>query len=146
MTVAPEQDTLGQVMSKPVITVNSNDTIRAAAGKMVERGIGAIVVLEDGKPVGILTERDVTKQSIKADDVMNRPVKTAMSKSLVTARENTSVQQGLELMLKHKIRRLPILDGTNMKGIVTDKDLLRWVLRVSYEPNIPGDIKAILES
>jgi hypothetical protein len=81
---------------EPVITVNADDTIRAAAGKMVERGIGAVVVVEEGKPVGILTERDVTKQSIKANDAMSKPVRSVMSKSLVTAPESMSIQQGME--------------------------------------------------
>jgi CBS domain-containing protein len=57
-----------------------------------------------------------------------------------------SVQDAFELMLKNKIRRLPILDGGKLKGIVTTQDIMRWVLRVSYEPNIPKHIQAILEA
>lgn len=142
----PKEDTLGQTMSSPVVTVYTNETLRAAAEKMVKHGIGSVLVLEGNKPVGIVTERDITKQSIKANDVMNKPVKSTMSKILVTAPPDMSVQQALELMLKDKIRRLPILEGNELKGIVTEKDLMRWVLRVSYEPNIPKHIRAILES
>jgi len=49
-------------------------------------------------------------------------------------------------MLKNEVRRLPVLDDGKLVGIVTEKDLMRWVLRVSYEPNIPPHIKSILES
>ncbi len=49
-------------------------------------------------------------------------------------------------MLKNKVRRLPILDGEELKGIVTTQDIMRWVLRVSYEPNVPKHIEAILEA
>jgi len=49
-------------------------------------------------------------------------------------------------MLKNKIRRLPVVDDGKLVGIVTEKDLMRWVLRVSYEPNIPPHIKAVLDS
>jgi CBS domain-containing protein len=142
----PNEDTLGHAMSSPVVTVGAKATLRAEARKMVEHGIGAVIVVEGNGPVGIVTERDITKQSIKSGDVMKKPVKLAMSKSLVTAPQNMSVQEGVELMLKNKISRLPIIDGEELKGIVTDKDLMRWVLRVSYEPNIPKHIQAILES
>jgi CBS domain-containing protein len=57
-----------------------------------------------------------------------------------------SVQQAFEMMLKNEVKRLPVLDDGKLVGIVTEKDLMRWVLRVSYEPNIPPHIKAILES
>lgn len=146
MAEAPNEDTLGHAMSSPVVTVTPKDTLRAAAKKMVKHGIGAVIVLDGNKPVGIVTERDITKQSIKANGVMKKPVKLAMSKSLVTAPPTMTIQQGLELMLKNKISRLPILDDGELGGIVTDKDLMRWVLRVSYEPDVPKHIQAILDS
>jgi CBS domain-containing protein len=69
-----------------------------------------------------------------------------MSKLRVTAAPKTSIQEAFELMLENKVRRLPVVDNEKLLGIVTDKDLMRWVLRVSYEPNVPPHIKAILES
>lgn len=146
MAEATKEDTLGHVMSSPVVSVTPKDTLRAAAKKMVKHGIGAVMVLDGNKPVGILTERDITKQSIKANGMMKKSVKLAMSKSLVTAPPTMPIQQALELMLKNKISRLPILDAGDLGGIVTDKDLMRRVLRVSYEPNVPKHIQAILDS
>lgn len=141
-----EEDTLGHVMSSPVTTMDVNGTLGAAAQLMVQHDIGAVIVVEGKNPVGIITERDITKQVIKGNDVVKKPVKQVMSKPLVTASPNMSVQQAFELMLKNKIRRLPILDGNSLTGIVTTQDIMRWVLRVSYEPNIPKHIKAILEA
>lgn len=145
-SAVPKEDTLGHVMSSPVTTMNSTDTLRVAAEIMVKQDIGSVVVLEGKTPVGIVTERDITKQVIKGDDVLKKQVKQVMSKPLVTASPGMSVQQAFELMLKNKIRRLPILDGNSLVGIVTSKDIMRWVLRVSYEPNIPPHIKSILEA
>ncbi len=142
----PEEDTLGHVMRSPVTTISSNDTLRAAAETMVEQNIGAVVVVEVKSPVGIITERDIMKLVIKGNDVLNESVKQFMSKPLVTATSTLPVQQAFELMLRHKVRRLPIVDGNQLEGIVTEKDIMRWVLRVSYEPNIPQHIKAILEA
>lgn len=142
----PKEDTLAQVMSRPVTTLKTSDRLGTAAEMMVKQDIGSIVVVEDESPVGIITERDITKQFIKDNQVMKKALKQVMSTPLVTASPSTSVQQALELMLKNKIRRLPVLDGKKLVGIATMTDLVRWVLRVSYEPNIPQHIKAILEA
>jgi CBS domain-containing protein len=142
----PNGDTLRHVLSKPVTTINVNDSVGVAAETMVKNEIGAVVVLEDKNPVGIITERDIIKQVTKGTDALKNPVKQVMSRPLTTASPDMSVQQAFELMLRKGIRRLPVLDGNNLVGIATEKDLMRWVLRVSYEPNVPKHIKAILEA
>ena len=141
----PEKDMLGHVMSSPVTTMDSTGTLDIAAQLMVQHDIGSVVVVESRNPVGIVTERDITKQVIKGSNTLKLPIKQVMSKPLVTATPNMSVQDGLELMLKNKVRRLPVLEGKDMRGIVTTRDIMLWVLRVSYEPNIPKHIRAILE-
>jgi CBS domain-containing protein len=141
-----EEDTLGRVMTSPVRTMESNGTVAAAANIMVQHDFGSIVVVEGEKPVGIITERDITKQVIKGEGVLKETVKNVMTKALVTAPPNMPVQEAFELMLMNKVRRLPIVESNNIVGIVTVKDLMRWVLRVSYEPNIPKHIKMILEA
>jgi CBS domain-containing protein len=140
------EDTLGRVMSSPVTTMDAKGTLGVAAQLMIQQDIGSVVVVEGKNPIGIITERDITKQVIKGNDVLKKPIKQVMSKPLVTAPPNMPVQDAFELMLKNRIRRLPILEGNDMKGIVTTQDIMRWVLRVSYEPNIPRHIKAILEA
>ncbi len=141
-----DEDILSRVMSKPVKTVKARDTIAAAAKAMVKHEIGAVVVVEGKNLVGIVTERDIVKQMVKARDALKKPLKQLVSKSLITAKPNTSIQEAFETMLKNKIRRLPVVDGPNLVGIVTENDLMRWVLRVSYEPNIPPHIKAVLDA
>ena len=142
----PREDTLAQVMSSPVTTMKASDALAVAAKKMVKQNIGSVVVLEGKEPVGIITERDITRQVVKGNSVLKKSAKKTMSKLRVTASPQMSVQQAFELMLKNEVRRLPVLDDGKLVGMVTEKDLMRWVLRVSYEPNIPPHIKAILES
>ncbi len=142
--VVPKEDTVGYIMSKPVRTIRPDDKLAVALETMVKHDVGAVVVTESAKPIGIITERDITRLLVKEHDVLQKPVKEVMSKPLVTATPTMTVQLAFETMLKNKIRRLIILDGSNLAGIVTEKDLMRWVLRVSYEPNIPRHIKAIL--
>ena len=141
-----EGDELRSLMSKPVISMDSDGNVASAAQIMVRHNIGSVVVVEGKKPVGIITERDITKQVIKGEEVLKGPVKNVMTKSLVTAPPSMPIQQAFELMLVSKIRRLPIVENNNIVGIVTEKDLMRWVLRVSYEPNIPKNIKMVLDA
>jgi CBS domain-containing protein len=112
---------------------------------MVKHEIGSVVVVKGRRPVGIVTERDILKQAAKAGKLA-KPVGRLRSKSLITAEPSTSVQETFETMLKNKIRRLPIVHGSDLVGIVTEKDLMRWALRVSHEPNIPPHIKAVLDA
>ncbi len=137
---------LRHVMTSPVRTMESSGSVISAAQEMVQHDIGSIVVVEAKKPVGIITERDITKQVIKGEKVLKEPVKNVMTKGIVTAPPNMPVQEAFELMLMNKVRRLPIVENNSIVGIVTVKDLMRWVLRVSYEPNIPKHIKMILEA
>lgn len=144
--VTPKEDTLGHIMSKPARTVGASDRLSDALELMVKHDIGAVIVVENSKPIGIITERDVTRTILKENDILQKRVSALISKPLITATPKMPVQEAFELMLKNKIRRLPVLEDNNLTGIVTEKDLMRWVLRVSYEPNIPPHIKAVLEN
>jgi CBS domain-containing protein len=139
------EDTVARIMSSPVKTINASDTLGSAAEAMVMNEIGAVVVIEGTNLLGIVTERDIVKQVVRASDVLKKSVKQLLFKSLVTVGPNTTIQEAFATMLKNKIRRLPVVDGNKLVGIVTEKDLMRWVLRVCYEPNMPPHIKAILE-
>lgn len=133
-------------MSSPVVTMESKGSLGSAAQIMVQHEIGSVVVLDGKRPVGMVTERDITKQVIKGEGVLKEPVKNLITKALVTAPPDMSIQEAFELMLLNKIRRLPILESNDLVGIVTEKDLMRWVLRVSYEPTIPKHIQMILDA
>jgi CBS domain-containing protein len=119
--------------------------LSSAAEAMVMNEIGAVVVVEGTNLIGIVTERDIVKQVVRTKDVLMKPVKQLLFKSLITVDPKTTIQQAFATMLKNKIRRLPVVDESKLVGIVTEKDLMRWVLRVCYEPNIPPHIKAVLE-
>jgi CBS domain-containing protein len=127
------EDTIGQVMSKPVRTVEPDEKLSVALAAMEKYDIGNVVVVKGQKPVGIVTEGDVLRQILKGSHVLEEPIKQVESKPVITASPDTTVQEALELMLKNQIRQLPVVQGGNLVGIVTDKDLMRSVLRISYE-------------
>jgi CBS domain-containing protein len=146
------EDTVGFVMTKDPITIDSRAAVKAALQKMIEHDIGSLIVVNGDsatvRPVGIITERDVTRRSLsptKEEAVYEKPVAEVMSQPLTTVPPTTPVWEALEIMVTKKIRRLPVVDGYRLIGIVTERDLFKWVLRVFYQPNIPDRIRKFLE-
>jgi CBS domain-containing protein len=133
-------------MSTKVVTVKSTEKASKALQMMVRHKIGSIVVVDKGKPVGILTERDVTTRMAKGQNVRGMIVRNIMSKPLVTIGPSAQIWQAVEQMVRKDIRRLPVMEGDKLVGIITERDIFRWVIKVAYEPNIPEDLRKLIEA
>jgi CBS domain-containing protein len=127
------EDEIAQIMSKPVRTVKPDEKLSAAVAVMDKNHIGSVVVLDGETAIGIITEGDVVEQVSKGAQVLLEPVKQVMSKPLITGGPDMTVQDAVSLMLEKRIRQLPIVEGSKLVGIVTDRDLMRSVHRGSYE-------------
>ncbi len=126
------------VMAKPVITVDKNNSVFEAARVMSEKGVGSIVVTDKGKPVGITTERDVLQRVVaKGLDASKVKMKDIMSKPLITINGNMPIINAIRIMEKNKVRRLLVLEKGKLVGIVTQRDLLRALafhVLISFRP------------
>ena len=145
MSELVEADSIESIMTAKVETTKPTESLKNALKRIVARNIGSIVVVEENEPVGILTERDISRCVARGTNALKRHVKNVMSSPLITVETTESVQDAMALMLKHGIRRLPVVKQRRLVGIVSERDVLRWVLRVSYEPHIPPEVKEILE-
>ncbi len=115
--------TVRDVMSSPIEVIRDTATIREAAQKMIEGGIGSLIVVNDeGEAVGIVTERDVVRAVAEGVDTES-PVSTIASEELVTIEPTTSVLKALEVMKAHGIRHLPIVEEDEIVGLVSLRDL-----------------------
>jgi CBS domain-containing protein len=144
VTTAPP-DQVSAIMSTKVITVKATDKVIVALRSMVRHKIGSIIVVEKGKPVGILTERDVSIRIAKGQNLRGMSLKKVMSKPLVTIEPSMSIWEAVELMVRKDILRLPVIEADRLVGMVTERDMLRYMLNVAYEPNMPEDLKKLLE-
>lgn len=107
-----------------VHSVGPDDTVRHALEEMAKRDVGALMVTEGGKVVGILTERDYARKVIlKGHSSAETPVRDIMSTKVLFARPEQSVEEGLALMYDKGIRHLPVMNGDDLVGIVSIKDL-----------------------
>jgi hypothetical protein len=107
-------------------------TAAQAGKKMVEKRVGSIIIVKDDKPVGIVTESDmVAKVIFKNVKPSSIKLEQLMSKPLITTKSSDDVHDAVLMMVQKKIRRLPVLDGDELVGIITDAD----VIQVSSEVN-----------
>ena len=128
-----DADTVHGVMTSEVVTVAPSDPVREAIAKMSAGDIGSVVVVEDGSPIGLFTERDLTRRILLDADLLDRPVADVMSGRPVTAEVSTEVVEAFELMNANGVRRLPVVADGRLVGIVTEGDLRRWVGNVAKE-------------
>ncbi len=132
-------------MTKKVFTLPPDKPTKAALDLMKEYDIGAVVLTERGKIAGIVTERDILKKITgNSAENLQEPVSQIASKNVITGSPKTQVWEAFATMLRNKIRRLPVVDEERLVGIVTERDLFKWTVKVAYEPNIPEDLKRLL--
>ena len=115
------------VMVREVITVDENSTVKEAVDTMNEFQIGSLIVLERGKAMGIVTERDFLRRVMSgAKDVVNTKVKEIMTTPLVVVEPSTDLEEAVKLMFQNKIKKLAVVDANKLVGIVTLTDIARF--------------------
>jgi len=134
-------------MTVKVETIESKRSLKYALQKMVKRNVGSIVIVEGEHPVGIITERDISRYVAKRTHAKTSKtqVRNIMSSPLITIADSATNQEAMAVMLKQGIRRLPVVDKEKLVGIISQRDLLRWVVRASYGPKVPSDFIEALE-
>jgi CBS domain-containing protein len=113
---------------RQVYTVRRGASVAEAVREMNEKGVGALLVLEDERPVGIFTERDVLRRIVDADkDPAFTRVGEVMTRRLVTITPETHVEEAMELMTQRRFRHLPVMDADDLVGMLSIGDLMRWI-------------------
>ncbi|CAE6487539.1 cyclic nucleotide-binding/CBS domain-containing protein [Candidatus Nitrosotenuis uzonensis] len=116
---------VNEIMKKNVISIDSSMTVQDAAKMMDDASIGAIVVLEKGIAVGIITERDIVRRIVSKGKPLSTNVKEAMSSPLIVINPDDSVWELAQLMKARKIHRVPAVKDNRLVGIVTTSDIVR---------------------
>ena len=115
------------VMVKEVITIDENATVREAAEIMNKFEIGCLIAIRKGKAMGIITERDLLKRVVaEARDANKTKVKDVMSSPLVVVEPSMDLEEAVKLMFQMKIKKLPVVDGKRLVGLVSLTDIARF--------------------
>jgi CBS domain-containing protein len=121
---------IGNHMSRDLLTVGADERIADAARRMVDRGVGAVLVMDGKRVAGILTERDVL-QAVAEGRVADATVGERMTRHPETVEASESTGHAASLMIHGGFRHLPVTDGGSVVGIVSIRDLMRVVLEDS---------------
>jgi len=112
--------------SNQVWTTDPDDTVFDAIRMMADKDVGALVVIEDGKPVGIFTERDYARKVVLEDrQSETTPVRDVMSTRIVCASPEQTIEECMAVMTDKRVRHLPVLDNGKLVGIVSIGDLVK---------------------
>ena len=121
-------DTIRDIMIRDVITISKDKTAYDAAILMNNNEIGSVVVIEDDKIIGIVTERDLVRKVcaklLPSNQVL---IKDIMSKPVITGEPDLEPEVAVQRMLNNKVRRLPIVEDGKLVGIVTITDLAKYL-------------------
>ena len=114
-----------EVMTESVVTAPPDCPVGHVAELMRERNVGSVVLVDGGgSPVGFITDRDLAVSVLADGRDGSDPAEAHASAPVVTGEPAMDVQQAAELMISHGVRRLPVLDGERIVGILTLDDLL----------------------
>ena len=116
--------TLGELMSREVLAVAPEDTLGEAAERMTDERVGSAVVLEHGRLIGILTERDVLQAVAGRVHSSEARVREWMTADPVVATQETTAADSLATMLAKGFRHLPVVEDERVVGIVSIRDIL----------------------
>jgi len=112
-------------MTQNPVMVNLNATLKQAANLMEEMHVGSLLVEENKKVVGILSEQDIVRKAVAQGTVGQFKVKNIMEEHLITISPEKDIFEAITVMRDHNIRHLPVMDQGKFYGLITTKDILR---------------------
>ena len=113
-------------MRQKPVTVSLLQPVSGLAYMMIKEDIGAVIVIEKDRPIGIITEKDILDRVVTpGKDVYKTLAKDVMSEPVITIEASGMLKEALELLKKKKIRRLVVVEDGSLVGLVTERRLLK---------------------
>ena len=116
---------VGDIMTQKFVAASPEMDLIKCSREMTGKKVGSLIVLKDGKLVGLITERDIIWALSKKKNVSKIKVKDVMARKVITIRPDRDLSEAMSLMSKTKIRWLPVVADNHVIGMLTIKDILR---------------------
>lgn len=126
---------ISEIMNKNIVSVDESVLSRDAAKMMEDSNARSLIILENGHPIGIVTDRDFAIKITAHSYPVDTPVRRIMSSPLISIDSNSDLYAASDLMSSQKIRTLPVIDGDKVVGIITVLDLMSHLIS-----NIKNDL------
>jgi CBS domain-containing protein len=131
----------GKARGSATLSVAPDVTVAAAAELLIRNKVGSVLVLDQGRLVGIFTERDVLRRVVgERRDPASTRVSEVMTRDLVVMRPSSSVVDAMRVISEKRIRHIPVVEGGAVVGVVSQGDLNHWLVR-----NREGQIQDLVD-
>jgi CBS domain-containing protein len=124
--------TIEQLLEKKgtqVWSIHPEASVLEALALMAEKHIGALLVIDDTGPVGVISERDYARSVVlKGKTSRSTPIREIMSSHVLCASPDQTVEECMALMTEHRLRHLPVIDGGQVLGLVSIGDLVKSII------------------
>ena len=112
-----------------IFSITPEATVFEAIELMANKNIGALLVLEEGKLVGLISERDYTRKvMLRGKRSRETQVREIMSSDLTVVHSREPVENCMRMMTDKRIRHLPVVDGETIRGVISIGDLVKWII------------------
>jgi CBS domain-containing protein len=125
---------ISEIMTKAAVTDTTEDTLTEACEKMRHAQTSSMLIMDDERLVGIVTERDVVKAVAQGLDPKETRVKDLMTTDIVTIGPMTTLKEAANIMATKWIRHLPIVEGSKVVGMISQRDLTGVLAAALHEP------------
>ena len=129
-------DTIGPILKQKaeVYSMAPSDSVYDAVVMMAEKGVGALLVMEEGKVIGILSERDYARKVvIKGRNSKDTEIGEIMSSPVIFVTTRHTVGDCMRIITENRIRHLPVLEGERVVGVISIGDLVNWMMQAQRE-------------
>jgi CBS domain-containing protein len=123
---------IGGVMHTKLVTARPDESAAEAIRRMLQHGIGSVIVIDEHQPVGMFTERDVLRLAGDGADFESIPVRRAMTPRPLTIGVGDNILEASQLMAARKLRHLPVVEDGNLVGIVSMRDVLAYLAERAF--------------
>jgi CBS domain-containing protein len=128
--------TISEILSRKgnaAWSISPDATVFDAIQLMADKNVGAVLVTENGKLVGIFSERDYTRKVVlKGKASKTTAVREVLSSQVIHVTPGHTVEDCMRLMTDHRIRHLPVLEGDKTVGVVSIGDLVNWIISAQH--------------
>jgi len=118
---------IDKIMNNSIVSVDSSVSATDAAKMMEDTNVGAVIVLENGSPIGIVTDRDFAIKITAHSYPIDTPVRRIMSSPLISIDSGSDLWTASDLMSSRNVRKLPVIDDDKVVGIITSSDIVKHI-------------------
>jgi CBS domain-containing protein len=134
MNITGTVDAVLHQKTAQIWSVPPEATVFDAIKLMADKNIGALMVMDGSRLVGVFSERDYTRKiALKGKSSKQTPVREVVSSPVISVKPGSTVEECMRVMTENRVRHLPVLDGEKLLGVVSIGDLVNWTISAQHD-------------